>query len=50
MYEMGQTMEEVSEGWIEVMATNGNKSKDLNSEKKLLRVQSSKIVVVMCAH
>jgi hypothetical protein len=26
-------MEEVSEGWIDVMTTNGNKFKDLNSKK-----------------
>jgi hypothetical protein len=31
------------------MATNGNRSKDLDLKKKLLKAQSSKIVVVMCA-
>jgi hypothetical protein len=40
-----QTMEEVSESWIEVMTTNGNGPNELNS-KELLRA----IVVMMHAH
>ncbi len=30
MYEKGQTMEEISEGWVEVMTTDENEPKELN--------------------
>jgi hypothetical protein len=46
MYEMGQTMEEVNEGWID----NKNRPKVLNSKEKILKVQLYEIVVVMCMH
>jgi hypothetical protein len=39
MCEKGQTMEEISEGWVEVMTTNENEPKELNLKKKLLKVQ-----------
>ncbi len=47
---MEQAMEEINEGWIEVMTTNENKPKELNLKKKLLKVQSDKIRVVMGTH
>jgi hypothetical protein len=47
---MEQAMEEINEGWIEVMTTNENEPKELNSKKKLLKVQSDKIRVVMGTH
>jgi hypothetical protein len=31
---MGQTMEEVNKGWVEVTTTNKNGPKELNSKKK----------------
>ncbi len=43
-------MEEINEGWVEVMTTNENKSKDLNLKEIFLKAQSSKTVVVMCMH
>jgi hypothetical protein len=49
MYKMGQTMEEVSEDWVEVMTTNRNGPKGLNLKEKILRVQLGKSVVV-CMH
>jgi hypothetical protein len=50
MHENGQMIEEVSEGWIEVMITNGNGPKEWNLKEKLLKDQLGKIVVVMHAH
>jgi NifB/MoaA-like Fe-S oxidoreductase len=50
MYEMGRTMEQVSDSWIEVTTTNGNGPKELNLKEKLLKAQLGKIVVVMHAH
>jgi hypothetical protein len=50
MYVMGWTMEEVSEGWVEMTTTNENGPKELNLKEKLLRVQLSEIVVMMRAH
>jgi hypothetical protein len=37
MYEMGRTMEDVSEGEVEVITINGNRRKELNLKKKFLR-------------
>ncbi len=50
IYEMEQAMEEINEGWIEVMITNENEPKELNSKKKLLKAQLDKIGVVMGTH
>jgi len=50
MYEKGQTMEEISEGWVEVMTTNENGPKELNFFKKLLKAQLDEIVVLMHVH
>ncbi len=50
MYEMGQTMEDINEGWIEMMVTNGNEPKELNLKEKLLNAQLDEIMVVMRTH
>jgi len=47
---MVQTMEKVHEGWVEVMTTNKNGPKELNSKTKLLKAESCEIVVVMHTH
>jgi hypothetical protein len=43
-------MEEVNEGWIEVMTTNKNGPNELNSKEIFLNVQLSKIMVMMHSH
>jgi hypothetical protein len=47
---MGQTMEEVNEGWVEVTIINKNGPKELNSKTKLLKAQLGEIMVIMHTH
>jgi hypothetical protein len=37
MYEMGRTMEDVSEGEVEVTTIDGNRPKELNLKEEFLR-------------